>query len=126
MYKLNEQGDYANIIGTGEWHNTTSNEQYLAWLAEGNTPEPYTPPPPVVPQTVTRFQALATLAAGGWLDVVHTYIDALPRSNVQRLAFENAADWERSSPTLNALATMLGLTDAQVDELFIAAAQVSA
>lgn len=126
MYKLNEQGDYANIIGTGEWHNTTSNEQYLAWLAEGNTPEPYTPPPPVVPQTVTRFQALATLAAGGWLDVVHTYIDTLPRSNVQRLAFENAADWERSSPTLNALATMLGLTDAQVDELFIAAAQVSA
>jgi hypothetical protein len=126
MYKLNEQGDYANIIGTGEWHNTTSNEQYLAWLAEGNTPESYTPPPPVVPQTVTRFQALATLAAGGWLDVVHTYIDALPRSNVQRLAFENAADWERSSPTLNALATMLGLTDAQVDELFIAAAQVSA
>ena len=99
---------------------------YLEWLATGNTPEPYVIPPPAVPATVTRFQALATLAAGGWLDTVHVYIDALPRNNVQRLAFENATDWERISPTVNALAAMLGLTDAQVDDLFIAAAQVSA
>jgi hypothetical protein len=75
---------------------------------------------------VTRFQALATLAAGGYLDTVHAYIDTLPRSNITRLAFENATDWERTSPTVNALATMLGLTDAQIDELFIAAAEVFA
>lgn len=99
---------------------------YLTWLAEGNTPEPYTPPPTPIPQSVTRFQALATLAAGGYLDTVHTYIDALPRINIQRLAFENATDWERTSPTVNALATMLGLTDTEVDDLFVAAAQVSA
>lgn len=104
----------------------TDYQQYLQWLAEGNTPEPYIAPPPPIPQTVTRFQALATLAAGGWLDVVHTYMDALPRNNVQRLAFENATDWERTSPTVNALAAMLGLSDAQVDDLFVAASQVSA
>ena len=126
MYKLNEQGDYANLIGTGEWHNTTNNEQYLEWLAKGNTPEPYTPPPPPTPTTVTRFQALAVLAAGGYLGTVRTYINTLDQNNVQRLAWENATDWERSSPTLNALAQMLGLTDTQVDELFVAAAQVSA
>jgi hypothetical protein len=57
---------------------------------------------------------------------VHTYIDTLPRSNITRLAFENAGDWERTSPTINALAAMLGLSDAQVDDLFIAASQVSA
>jgi hypothetical protein len=104
----------------------TDYQQYLAWLAEGNTPDPYISPPPPIPSTVTRFQALAVLAAGGYLDTVRTYIATLDANNVQRLAWENAADWERSSPTLNALATLLGLTDAQVDELFIAADQVSA
>ena len=126
MYKLNEQGDYANIIGTGEWHNTTSNEQYLAWLAAGNTPEPYVPPPPPIPATVTRFQALAVLAAGGYLGTIRTYINTLDVNNIQRLAWENAADWERTSPTLNALATMLNLTSEQVDDLFVAASQISA
>jgi hypothetical protein len=95
-------------------------------LPEGAVIDAYIPPPPPIPATVTRFQALATLAAGGWLDTVHVYIDALPRSNVQRLAFENATDWERTSPTVNAIAAMLGLSDAQVDDLFIAASQVSA
>lgn len=104
----------------------TDYQQYLAWLAEGNVPEPYVPPPPSIPQSVTRFQALAILAAGGYLDTVRTYINTLDPYNVQRLAWENAADWERTSPTLNALAAMLGLTDAQVDDLFVAASQVSA
>ena len=126
MYKLNEQGDYAQLVGTNEYHNTSSSQKYLDWLAAGNTPEPYIAPPTPIPQSVTRFQALATLAAGGWLDVVHTYVDNLPRTDITRLAFENATDWERSSPTVNALAQMLGLSDAQVDDLFTAAAQVSA
>ena len=124
MFRITVDGNYYKV-GTNETHSPESPE-FLQWLAEGNTPEPYVIPPPAVPATVTRFQALATLAAGGWLDTVHVYIDALPRNNVQRLAFENATDWERTSPTVNAIAAMLGLSDAQVDDLFIAASQVSA
>lgn len=39
-YKLNPVGTYANKIGTGEWHNIETSEEYLAWLAEGNQPLP--------------------------------------------------------------------------------------
>ena len=124
MFRTTIDGNFYKV-GTNETHSPESPE-FLQWLAEGNTPEPYVAPPPPIPASVTRFQALATLAAGGWLDTVHVYIDALPRNNVQRLAFENATDWERTSPTVNALAAMLGLSDAQVDDLFIAASQVSA
>ena len=101
-------------------------QQYLAWLAEGNTPDPYVPPPPPIPTTVTRFQALAVLSQAGYLDTIWTYIDSLPRSDITRLAFENATEWERISPTLATLATMLNLTSEQVDDLFIAASNISA
>lgn len=129
MYKLTDSTTIVRVADSAYIPADPANtdyQQYLAWVDAGNTPEPYVAPPTPIPQTVTRFQALATLAAGGWLDTVYVYIDNLPRTDITRLAFENATDWERSSPTVNALATMLGLTDAQVDDLFTAAAQVSA
>ena len=95
-------------------------------LPEGAVVEPYIAPPTPIPSTVTRFQALAVLAAGGYLPTIKTYIATLGEDNITRLAWENATDWERTSPTLNALATMLNLTSAEVDDLFIAASQVSA
>jgi hypothetical protein len=43
-FKLNSIGDCANKIvdgvPTGEWHHIEYSEEYLAWVAEGNEPEP--------------------------------------------------------------------------------------
>lgn len=80
----------------------------------------------IIPPTVTRFQALAVLSQAGYLDTIWAYIDSLPRSDITRLAFENATEWERTSPTLAILANMLNLTSEQVDDLFIAASNISA
>jgi len=42
-YKLNELKTYAQKIidgvATGEWANIETNQAYLKWLEEGNTPE---------------------------------------------------------------------------------------
>ena len=44
IYKLNDSGTFAQKfvdgIATGEWANVETNQAYLAWLAEGNTPLP--------------------------------------------------------------------------------------
>ena len=43
-YKLSNNNVYVQKfvdgMPTGEWCNSETNEAYLAWLAEGNTPEP--------------------------------------------------------------------------------------
>jgi len=123
-YKYTDETN--RVVSSGNWSGLIEAPEVQEWLAKGNVPEPYVPPPPPIPATVTRFQALAILAAGGYLDTVRTYINTLDPNNVQRLAWENATDWERTSPTLNALAAMLNLTDTQVDDLFVAASNISA
>ena len=48
-YKLNQDATYAvrivEGVSTGEWHNTETSPEYLAWLDAGNTPLPADEPP---------------------------------------------------------------------------------
>lgn len=67
-FTLNPSGflalKYIDGVNTGEWVNVENNQEYLAWLAEGNTPNPYIPPPP--PPELTPAEKLA--AAGLTVD----------------------------------------------------------
>lgn len=87
---------------------------------------PYVPPEPTIPQEVTAFQARAALAGAGLLSVVTAHMAALPADDVSRIAWEYAGGFKRTSPTIAALAPVLGLSDAQIDALFVAAAQIDA
>lgn len=124
MYKLTTS--WPQHVESGAFVNPDTNVEYLAWLAEGNTPEPYVAPPPPIPTIVSSFQGRAAMAQAGYFTQVDDFMISLPKTDIRRLAWENAKDFDRSSTTLKAAQEMLGLTDAQVDALFVLAASIEA
>ena len=75
--------------------------------------------------TVTRFQARAALHQAGLLADVEAAVAASDDPTV-KLAWAESIEFPRGSPTIAALAVAIGLTDAEVDALFIAAAAIQA
>lgn len=102
---------------------------YLAWLAAGGVPEAMaitTPPEPTdpIPLSVTRFQARAALQLAGLLDDAEAAIaQAHPLS---RIAWEHANVYRRDSPTVISIGQQLGLSEADMGELFKTAASITA
>lgn len=82
--------------------------------------------PDVVPHVVSRFQARAALLGAGLLAAVEALMADPATPAVARLAWADAQEFKRHSPTVRAMAGALGLTDAQIDGLFITAAGIDA
>ena len=81
------------------------------------------PEPPVVEMPslgVSRAQALMALYNAGLLTQVRDVVAAHPYEPV-RIWFDNATNWHRENPYVLALSMELGLSETQVDELFISA-----
>lgn len=98
---------------------------YLEWIADGNEPAPYVAPPPAVPQQVSPYQARMALHAAGLLDDVEALMADATITRAAKIAWEYATTWQRDSQFIAELAPALGLSEAQIDDLFIAAAQVT-
>lgn len=82
--------------------------------------------PTAVPQVVSRFQARAALHMAGLLDDVEAMM-ALPETPVlAKLAWADAQEFKRNSPSLLGIAGALGLTEQQIDDLFTTAAGIEA
>jgi hypothetical protein len=116
MYKLNSDNTIAHKIGTGEFHNVESSVEYLAWLEEGNTPEPADIPPVIIP-TLTMRQARLALLDDGLLDEVEAAIT----TPSDRIWWDYSTTVERSHPLVNAVLTALGKTETEMDDMFIEA-----
>jgi hypothetical protein len=80
-----------------------------------------------ISRQVTRAQGKSALIrAGLWqgvIDYVNSISDPVEKS-VAEVALHDTTHWQRSSPFLNAAAHYLGLTDAQLDNLFAQASQI--
>lgn len=93
-------------------------------LPAGATVLPADPEPLVVPNEVTRFQARAALYQAGWLDEIEALIVAPETDRILVLAWQDALAFNRQSPFVREMAQQLGLTEQQLDDLFITAAQI--
>lgn len=94
--------------------------EYEAWLAAGNTPDPYVPPVPPKVTKVTPRQARLALLAAGLLPQVQAAVDAA--NGATKITWEYASEIDRNDPLIATLGLALGLTDAQIDALFETAA----
>ena len=146
LYKRLPNGGYlrtSDSAGIPEDHNNTDYQAVLAWLAAGGQPLPWQEPPPAVPQEIPRWAGVLALKLHALIDGQLQPLEAAPagteslygqvqqyRAQVSDVieaaridaALIDAKDWVRSSPTLAALAALLGLSQPDVDVLFTWAA----
>lgn len=79
-----------------------------------------------VPSSVSRFQARAALLQAGLLGDIETYMADPATDPFVRIAWQDAQEFRRNSPTVLSLQPLLGLTDGQLDDLFRFAATIEA
>lgn len=103
----------------------TDYQAYLEWVDVGGIALPPEPVAPMVPQSVTRYQARAALLEVGLLDDVEEYFAALPTASLARLAWQEAPTVNRISDALAGAAESLGIDENQLDHLFLRASTFS-
>jgi hypothetical protein len=139
-----------SILAAGEFTETdaeiqTSDAIYPKHVIEGyqildiDVPEGFTPqgyeyqngaivakpiiaPKPEVPQSISMRQARLALLAADLLDDVDTMIKAIGRAAA--ITWEFATEVERTNELIAAVQEAKGLTDEQIDEMFIAASKL--
>jgi hypothetical protein len=99
-------------------------QDYLAWVAGGNTPLP--PSPEQLAEVrghleCSDIQGLLAIEQAGLAAAFDAWATDPARTFADR-AFLRATVWKRTNPILCAAAAELGLTDAQLDDLFRQAA----
>jgi hydroxyethylthiazole kinase-like sugar kinase family protein len=116
------------------WNEQGHPERLRAWHAtcaaiKAKYPKtPSVPDPMPVPQRVTRRQARRALLARGLLDEVESILGNIPETFEKRamqIDWNDATDFERSDPTLIQLATQLGLSSEDLDNLFRLASSIA-
>ena len=105
-----------------QWHGD-------AWTVLPERPALPEPAPPPVPQQCTPAQGLIALYATKGIteqhiaDAIALIPDPVQKYTAQ-IGYTRATQWERQSATMQAMAALLGLTEADLDALFTFASGV--
>jgi hypothetical protein len=81
------------------------------------------PLPSVPPSVSPRQMRIALITSGVSLQDIEDTLDSLPEPHrsIAKVTWEYSVEFQRNNPILISLAPMLGLTEQQVDDLFILA-----
>ncbi len=71
-----------------------------------------------VPQEVSKYKAMKALAAAGLAGAYQAWVSDPKRTFLELAAVNATTDWVRTDTSLIAAATALGLSSAQLDDLF--------
>lgn len=133
MFKRPDGSFVAEINGNP--YHVIPSDPLFAEAQEAGADAPFEPVPPQPTEAellaawratakVSRFQARAALFAAGKLAAVEAVVAAT--GGMAAIAWADASEFRRDSPTIAALAGAAGLTDTDLDALFQAAAQITA
>lgn len=112
-YKLTQ--GWPQHIESGAFVNPETNSEYLAWLAEGNTPEPADPLPPPV-YTCSPWQMRKAL---NQLSLRQAVEDAVIASTDQALkdGWEYATEFRSDDPFVISMGAALGKNKQETSDL---------
>lgn len=117
MWMNTEKGAYFGDLQPGDREATL--EEVAAWEAARTESAR-------LAVSVSRFQARAALHLAGMLETVEAMMAAPETPALAKLAWADAQEFKRNSPTVLSLSASLGLTEAQLDALFTTAAGIDA
>ena len=107
--------EQAQSFGPGDIYKDGDTE--YRWYAPGEIvrPEPDANP---VPQEVTALQAMKALDAAGMSAAYEAWANSPDRTFLERAFISREQTWRRYDPLLISGATAIGISDAQLDDLF--------
>lgn len=93
----------------------------IGWTWDGVTLTAPPEPPVTIPQEITPLQGLLALDAAGVSAAYEAWASGPARTFAERAFINKAQTWRRNDPVLAGAAIALGITEEQLDGLFVMA-----